>query len=88
MDNFAIGYNWKIGSGLLIQELRLNFSAQNLFTLSGYTGQDPEVRYANTPFYRDQTPSTTSPAPFTVGLDRRATYPQARTFAFGVALKI
>ena len=42
MDNFNIGYN----AGQLVKpktNLRLNFSVQNVFTITKYTGLDPEI---------------------------------------------
>jgi hypothetical protein len=42
MDNLTIGYNFKFNSKY-ISSLRINASAQNLFTLTAYKGVDPEV---------------------------------------------
>ncbi len=42
LDNISLGYNvpthWKY-----ISKLRVNFTAQNVFTITGYKGLDPEV---------------------------------------------
>ena len=45
LDNASVGYNFnKIYDKLL---LRLSFTAQNLFVITSYKGQDPEVYGAN-----------------------------------------
>lgn len=53
--------------------LRVYFSAQNLFTITGYSGMDPER-----PFYDGGAIET--------GIDR-SNYPTPKTFLFGVDLK-
>jgi hypothetical protein len=54
-----------------IQRLRLYVQAENLFTLTRYTGCDPEVTGGNSGYGTE------------VGIDR-GVYPQNRTFTFGV----
>jgi hypothetical protein len=56
-----------------MSSLRLYFSAQNLFTFTKYSGFDPEVNYAG----NDNG---------IIGTDF-FTFPQARTYTFGVNLK-
>jgi putative outer membrane protein len=51
--------------------LRIYFAAQNLFTLSNYSGYDPEVSIKD--------------SALTPGLDFSA-YPRARSFSFGINL--
>lgn len=60
-------------------ELRLSFSAQNLFTITGYSGMDPE---------RPMVDGTTdsSGSAINTGIDNIA-YPNPRTFLFGIDLK-
>jgi len=53
-----------------INNLRFNVSAQNLLTLTGYSGMDPEV-------------SVRGNSPLTPGFDYSA-YPISRTIVFGV----
>ncbi|MEP5601362.1 MAG: SusC/RagA family TonB-linked outer membrane protein, partial [Algibacter sp.] len=47
LKNIAIGYNLPsdILENLGIEKLRLSISAQNLFTITNYSGLDPEVSY-------------------------------------------
>ncbi|MCD8177777.1 MAG: TonB-dependent receptor [Tannerellaceae bacterium] len=74
LQNIQLGYN--IPAALLnrtkaISSLRLFVSAQNLFTITGYTGLDPEV-------------GVDEPLKMGVGTVR---YPTPRTFLFGVNLQ-
>lgn len=55
-----------------VSKLRLYFSAQNLFVVTGYEGYDPEVSVAAT-------------NPMTPGLDWGA-YPKSRVYTFGIDL--
>ena len=59
----------KMIKSLKIKTLSLSFSSQNLFTLTNYTGMDPEVSVRN--------------SALTPGLDYSA-YPRAKNFIFGI----
>lgn len=77
LKNLQIGYTFpkKWMKKINIRSLRIYANAQNLFTITGYSGFNPEVgtsRVANRSSY---------------GLDE-ITYPQARTFTFGINLGI
>ena len=74
LKTLSIGYNFpkKILNSLRISELRVSVSANNLLTLTGYSGMDPEV-------------STQGRSPLTPGFDYSA-YPIARTLVFGVQM--
>jgi len=74
LNNATLGYNLrsnKIGSSA-IQNIRLSITGQNLFTITDYSGYDPEVN----------TGSTVGEIQ-TFGIDR-FTYPRARTFLFSL----
>jgi iron complex outermembrane receptor protein len=45
LDNATIGYNIKMSESSKIDNLRLYVAGNNLFTITNYTGADPEVRY-------------------------------------------
>jgi TonB-dependent starch-binding outer membrane protein SusC len=77
LDNATIGYNFPVGKGLFTK-FRLYVSGQNLFTITDYTGIDPEVRYADV---EPEPDDALSP-----GIERRSTYFTTRTFTFGVNL--
>ncbi len=79
LDNMELGYNVKTNSPNL-GSLRLYLAAQNLFTITNYTGIDPEVR-TNDSENGDAFTSALSP-----GIERRNTYFQTRSFTFGVTV--
>ena len=45
LDNATLGYNIKMSESSKIDNLRLYVAGNNLFTITDYTGADPEVRY-------------------------------------------
>lgn len=59
-------------------ELRVSFSAQNLFTITGYSGMDPERPLLGK--------SLTESSVIETGIDW-VSYPNPRTFLFGIDLK-
>jgi TonB-dependent starch-binding outer membrane protein SusC len=75
LNNATLGYNLKsnkIGLGNAFQNIRLSVTGQNLFTITDYSGFDPEVNTGST-IGQIQT----------FGIDR-FTYPRARTFLFSL----
>ena len=76
LKNLMIGYTipatslQKYSKGV-VKNFRVYFSAQNLLTLTGYTGYDPEVG--------NRTPNSS----LTNGIDF-AVYPQPKAFQFGI----
>ena len=82
LDNATIAYNWLLkkegtpGGGF--RSLRAYVTGYNLFMITGYTGADPEVRYA------DQ--STSPPNILAPGIDRRENWVLTRSFTLGVNL--
>lgn len=75
LDNATFGYTFQIGKSSkpgMISSLRAFVSGQNLFTITNYTGVDPEVRYAD---------NNNVLAP---GIDRRETWVYTRSFTLGV----
>lgn len=73
LDNISLGYDFSIPK-LLISHAKVFVSAQNLFTITGYSGVDPEV---------NSEVSRTGVAP--LGVDYLS-YPRARTFSMGINL--
>ncbi len=79
----ALGYNLKLKNPWL-QSLHFQIGAQNLFTLSKYTGLDPDLRLG------DKGPSDNGGRnygfsdPLAPGIDRGGTYPTARRWWLGV----
>ena len=71
LDNITIGYNHKLPEGSAVESLRVYLTGQNLFTLTKYSGQDPEI-------------DTTSVG--SAGIDYVDFYPTVATFLVGVNL--
>ncbi len=75
LQNVDIGYHFNIPNQKLLKAIRLYANGQNLFTITNYTGVDPEVRYAD---------GGNVLAP---GIDRRNTWFTSRTFTLGLNAK-
>lgn len=89
LDNATLGYNIALNPGSSFRRLRVFVSGQNLFTITGYTGVDPEVRYEDSgafdsggsvSFDDDETD------PLSPGIERRDTYFTTRILTFGLNL--
>jgi TonB-linked SusC/RagA family outer membrane protein len=79
LQNITLGYEFKrLFPKAPFAQARIYFTAQNLFTITGYSGMDPEVGYS--PTDNDGTDTWAS------GLDL-GFYPIPRTYLFGVNLK-
>lgn len=70
LDNITLGYNFSLPK--VIKNGRIYVTAQNLFTITSYTGYDPEV--SNVSSDKDVK---------AIGIDY-CSYPQARTFTLGL----
>ncbi|WP_459063215.1 SusC/RagA family TonB-linked outer membrane protein [Flavitalea flava] len=81
LDNATFGYTFPVKTGSAkpstVRSLRVYVSAQNLFTITKYTGVDPEVRY--TDVRDDGTTNILAP-----GVDRRETWVFTRSFTLGL----
>lgn len=81
VSNITIGYDFKkLLPKMIFQQARLYFTAQNLYTFTGYSGMDPEVGYG----YSGGT--TTNDSNWSSGIDL-GFYPSPRTYLVGVNLK-
>jgi iron complex outermembrane receptor protein len=88
LDNATLGYNFDLKEKGALDNLRVYISANNLFTITNYSGADPEVRYSD-------------PGPITIGdsrrayggdilvpgIDRRVTYLPTSAVTFGINVK-
>ena len=76
LKNLTFGYTLpqKLTRRFYVNRLRVYFSAQNLFVVTGYSGYDPEV-------------SVASLSPTTPALDWGA-YPKSKVFTFGIDLTL
>ena len=75
LDNATLGYNFNISKKLGgVKSFRAFVTGHNLFTITGYTGADPEVRYVD-----NLNGNILAP-----GIDRRSTWVLTRSFTVGV----
>jgi TonB-dependent starch-binding outer membrane protein SusC len=79
LKDFQIGYTLPKNAFNIRKQIRIYVGAQNLLTLTGYSGLDPEVGL--NPYHDD--PNTSRKDPLDIGIDR-GTYPQARTIYSGM----
>ena len=76
LTNLTLGYDFKtLWKQIPLQQIRLYFSAQNLFTITSYQGYNPEVGGGGT-----------NGGNWAGGVDT-APYPLARTLMLGVSIK-
>ncbi len=70
VKNVQLGYNLsnRVANWLNLSKARIYLAADNLFTITGYSGFDPEIGAAE---------------PLNIGIDR-GIYPQARSFRLGL----
>jgi hypothetical protein len=86
LRSLELGYTFDMESVGWFRDLRLYVTAQNLFTITSYSGYNPDIssvnggRSGNSPFFG--VPSTVNPL-LGRGLDVRA-YPNARGFMIGI----
>lgn len=73
-QNFSLGYTFNTAGSSIFNNLRLNITGQNLFVITDYSGQDPEVSGNKS---IDDIPS--------LGIDYTP-YPRARILTLGVNL--
>lgn len=73
LDNFTLGYNVPVKANKSgISKVRVFLSGNNLMTITGYTGINPEVRFLD------------GDNGFAPGIERRSNYFTTRSFTFGV----
>jgi TonB-linked SusC/RagA family outer membrane protein len=75
LDNFSLGYTFKFKDNKYVNGLKVFLSGQNLFTITNYSGVDPEVRYGD---------AWDNNNPLAPGIDRETTYFTSRSLTFGV----
>tara|TARA_R110002051_G_scaffold41085_1_gene85021 strand:- start:153 stop:3110 length:2958 start_codon:yes stop_codon:yes gene_type:complete len=83
LDNLSVSYGFTIPENKYVSAVRLNVAVQNAFTITNYSGSDPE------PSFVDRGPQDNGgfpgdPDPLSPGLDRRNNYFSARTFTLGL----
>jgi len=71
LDNISLGYTINTKNNKYISSCRLYVSSNNLFTLTKYSGIDPESNYGGYEY---------------LGVDMYDVYPKTRTFTFGMKI--
>jgi iron complex outermembrane receptor protein len=88
LDNATIAKEWK-NDDATFKKVRVYFTGQNLWTLTNYSGVDPEVRFADTGSVDNGGRSNTqNPDILSPGIDRRNTWFSTTTFTLGVNLTL
>ena len=72
LDNVTLGYTYSFKKREIMESLRVYLTAKNVFTLTGYEGNDPSI--------------VTSTG-ITPGIDINSAYPQATQVSLGVTLR-
>lgn len=68
LDNAVLGYTFDTKNSAWIKKVRIYISGSNLFTLTNYTGIDPEINYSGLSF----------------GIDTFDVYPKTRSLTLGL----
>ncbi|MEI6694573.1 MAG: SusC/RagA family TonB-linked outer membrane protein [Bacteroidota bacterium] len=68
LDYVSISYDFKFNKTNILKKLNVFASSNNLFTITGYSGIDPETTISGLSF----------------GIDQYNVYPKTRTFTFGI----
>lgn len=72
LENVTLGYNFTPKPNKILESMRVFVSAKNLFTLTGYSGNDPSIVSVNG---------------LTPGVDTNSAYPTATQLSLGLTLR-
>lgn len=78
LRSLSIGYNLKLPK-FKLENVRLTFTAENLFTITGYSGVDPEI-----PVKANDPTATKEGTASVAGVSGASNYPITRKFMFGI----
>ena len=85
LDNLSVGYTFDFAEdNKYIKDIRLSLSGQNLFTITKYTGADPEPALQDRGSVDNGGFLTNAPNPLIPGIDRRYNYFASRTITLGI----
>ncbi|EAR00463.1 TonB-dependent receptor domain-containing protein [Maribacter sp. HTCC2170] len=89
LDNLSVSYSFNLGENLskYLKSLTANVAGQNLFTITSYTGNDPEASLQDVGNADNGSDPGTNADPLTPGIDRRNNYFTQRTFSLGLVAK-
>ena len=83
LDNLAIGYTFDVPADYL-NSIRISLAGQNLWTITNYTGIDPEPALQDFGNVSNGSQRTLFGNPLAPGIDRRYNYFSSTTFTLGV----
>jgi len=88
LDNLTVAYNFDLNESVqkYIQSFRVSLTGQNLFTITSYTGNDPEPALQSTGA-SDNGGYPGGADVLAPGIDRRSSYFNSRGFSLGVLIK-
>ena len=73
LENVTVGYNFRPNNRKYVENLRVYLAAKNLYTITGYSGNDPSIVTATG---------------ITPGVDSNSAYPMATQVSLGVTIKL
>ena len=90
LDNLTVGYTFDLSESMqkYIKSATLSLTGQNLFTITNYTGNDPDPALQDFGISDNGGFVGTTPDPLAPGIDRRSSYFNSRGFSLGVLIKL
>ncbi len=89
-DNFTLGYNLPLRHGGAFNNVKVFLSGNNIATITGYTGINPELRFVDGNFEDGRSSGNSNNLvyygksnPFAPGIERRSNYFTTRSFTLG-----
>jgi len=84
LDNLTLAYNFDMSESNLFRSIRAYLNAENVFTITNYTGIDPEPVLQDFGAVGNGDRQAAFPDVLSPGIDRRNNYFTARTFTLGI----
>jgi len=90
LDNLTVGYTFDLSESVkkYMKSVTLSLTGQNLFTITNYTGNDPDPALQDFGISDNGGFVGTTPDPLAPGIDRRSSYFNSRGFSLGVLIKL
>jgi len=82
LDNMSVGYNFDLNPDSYIKGLRLSLAGQNLFTITGYDGINPDPNLSDGGDLGNL--RSAQPNPLVPGIERREAYFTSTTITLGL----
>lgn len=74
LKNFSVGYNVPIKNNSMLSDIKISASVQNLFTVTGYSGYDPEITSSGASDIRGGIEEGAYPLPRTITMGLRINF--------------